>query len=131
MLLKISFKYEEKSSATRFVFVVGCVISAVSSSLLIFSLSMLLFFTHKHQLNDGEVKGTKKPFFFFVKKNKGEMTKEQYVGMMHALLGFGVGVCFSALFYREATGQASRGIIAGEELIGKVIGSSRDDEQIR
>lgn len=39
--------------------------------------------------------------------------------MIHAILGYGVGVCFSALFYREAAGQSAKGLLAGEELIGK------------
>lgn len=40
--------------------------------------------------------------------------------MQHSLLGYAVGICFAALFYREAAGETSKGILVSEELIGNI-----------
>jgi len=40
--------------------------------------------------------------------------------MAHAISAFGVGICFACLFYREAAGQSAKGVLVGEEFIGKL-----------
>jgi hypothetical protein len=40
--------------------------------------------------------------------------------MAHALCAFGVGITYACMFYREAAGQSAKGVLVGEEIIGRV-----------
>lgn len=88
-------------------FLVSSVIATFGLSLMFLTLSSVFYANHNLWNRDGET-GEYLP-----------LTPKMYQNLVHSVLGFGVGICFAALYYREAAGQSARGILVGEELYGK------------
>ena len=87
-------------------------------SLVFFVFTLLIYITH---------------ITWYVDPETGErlqMTIKMFENMTHSLVAYGLGICYSSLFYREVMGQCSRGIVIGGELIGKMDRTTEEDRHI-
>ena len=87
----ITESYVQRGGAVRYAFVVGSLISGFGAAVIIFTLSTFFIIVHKNWNVDGE-------------DGREHMEKTHYLHLVHSILGFGVGICFSSLYYRETAG---------------------------
>lgn len=85
---------------------------------MILVLSTYFYISHTYWAYDGET------------KKFNPITPAMYKNIMHTMIGYGVGIAFAALFYREACGTAGRGILAGDEGIEIIDIYGEDEENI-
>ncbi|KRX02294.1 hypothetical protein PPERSA_09911 [Pseudocohnilembus persalinus] len=100
---------DENYDGIKYSFTVGTFISSISISVTVLIFSVMLLICRNKWIDEGNLQ----------EENKNEYISEMYQNMAHALVSFGLGVSFACLFYREASGQSAKGIIIGDELIGK------------
>ena len=83
--------YDQRGAAVQYAFVVGSLISGFGAAVIILTLSTFFIIVHKNWSIDGEDGST-------------HIDKNHYLHLVHSIVGFGVGICFSSLYYRETAG---------------------------
>ena len=110
--------FEEKGDGAKFAYLIGNWISLFSMSLVFLVFTLFIYITHITWNVDPET------------GEKLLMTIKMFENMTHSVIGYGTGICYASLFYREVTGSCSRGLVIGGELIGKLDRTTEEDRHI-